>query len=77
MKFDLLLSQGIVTVFALSCGRAKPSPEEAFWKWLQNKGHSLFDFEKDQERTFFFFCFATIRRSILSVWREDEWPRCG
>jgi hypothetical protein len=52
MKFNLLLSLGAVTAFALSCGRAEATPEEAFWKWFQKNDNSLFNFEKDRERTF-------------------------
>jgi hypothetical protein len=52
MKFNLLLSLGVLTAFALSCGRAEATPEEAFWKWFQKNENSLFDFEKDRERTF-------------------------
>jgi len=51
MKFNLMRSLSVVTAF-LSCEPAKTTPEEAFWKWFQNNENSLFDFEKDRERTF-------------------------
>ena len=52
MKFNLLLFLGVAIAFALSRGRDEATPEKAFWKWFQNNENSLFDFEKDQERTF-------------------------
>ena len=51
MRFTLLLPL-TVAVFAFSCTRATAIPEEAFWKWFQRNENSLFDFEKDRERTF-------------------------
>jgi hypothetical protein len=33
-------------------GRAHGSPEQDFWRWFQRNEAALFDFERDQERTF-------------------------
>ncbi|WP_157379382.1 hypothetical protein [Burkholderia ubonensis] len=44
----------IATSAILSCltGRAHASPEADFWNWFQRNEASLFDFERDQEKTF-------------------------
>jgi hypothetical protein len=47
-----MLRLSVITAFVLSCGRAHATPEQDFWKWFQSNENSLFDFEKDQERTF-------------------------
>src|ERR1700688_4193050 len=52
MGFPQLLPLSIVAALALSCGRAQATPEQDFWKWFQTNEESLFDFERDQERTF-------------------------
>ena len=52
MKFNLLLSLAVISAFALSCRRAGATPEQDFWRWFQDNETSLFDFEKDRERTF-------------------------
>jgi hypothetical protein len=52
MKFNLLLSLAVVIAFSFSCRRAELTPEGTFWEWFQKNENTLFDFEKDQERTF-------------------------
>ena len=52
MRFPSMLRLSVITAFVLSCGRTHATPEQDFWKWFQNIENSLFDFEKDQERTF-------------------------
>jgi hypothetical protein len=52
MKISFLLFLGVITAFAVACGRDEATPEKAFWKWFQNNENSLFDFEKDQEQVF-------------------------
>jgi hypothetical protein len=52
VKFPLLLPLTVIGAFAISCGRAQTTPEEVFWKWFEHNENSLFDFEKDRERTF-------------------------
>ncbi|MGZ2746635.1 hypothetical protein [Burkholderia stagnalis] len=42
----------IASILFLLTGRAYASPEADFWKWFQKNETSLFDFERDQERTF-------------------------
>jgi len=39
-------------IFSLFTSRAKGTPEQNFWNWFQKNDTSLFNFEKDQEKTF-------------------------
>jgi len=43
---------GAMSVFGLFSGRARANPESNFWSWFQANDAVLFDFERDQERTF-------------------------
>ena len=51
-KSATLLLSGFLGALGLSSGRAQVTPEQAFWSWFQKNEDALFDFEKDQERTF-------------------------
>jgi len=42
----------LASLLALFTGQAGASPEADFWKWFQRNEAALFDFERDQERTF-------------------------
>ncbi len=42
----------LMSILGLFTGRAQASPEADFWKWFQRNEAALFDFERDQEKTF-------------------------
>ncbi len=42
----------LFSMFMMSAGSAHASPESDFWKWFGHNETALFDFERDQERTF-------------------------
>jgi hypothetical protein len=42
----------VTALLALFSARAYASPESEFWQWFQTNEAALFDFERDQERTF-------------------------
>jgi hypothetical protein len=42
----------LVMVFSLFMGCSKHTPELDFWRWFQENESMLFDFERDQKRTF-------------------------
>jgi hypothetical protein len=48
-RFTALMA---IVILALLTGRANASPESDFWRWFQKNENALFDFERDQERTF-------------------------
>jgi hypothetical protein len=52
MKFSKMLRLGVIAASVFPTGNAHATPEQDFWKWFQSNESSLFDFEKDQERTF-------------------------
>jgi hypothetical protein len=37
---------------AISCGPARATPEENFWRWFQNHQDMLYDFERNQAQVF-------------------------
>lgn len=42
----------LVSILGFFSGGAKASPEADFWRWFQKNEAALFDFERDQEKTF-------------------------
>lgn len=41
-----------IGIISFLCSTAQAAPESDFWKWFQKNEKMLFDFEKNQERTF-------------------------
>lgn len=46
-----MFSLGVVAAFMFSC-KGAATPEEDFWKWFRSNEDTLFNFEKNRERTF-------------------------
>jgi len=42
----------LMSMLGFLAGSAQAAPEEDFWRWFQRNEAALFDFERDQERTF-------------------------
>lgn len=42
----------LMSLLSILTGRANATPEADFWQWFQKNEAALFDFERDQERTF-------------------------
>jgi hypothetical protein len=52
MNLKRLIPSFIAAAFCLSTHHANASPEVEFWQWFQQHDERLFEFERDQERTF-------------------------
>lgn len=53
MRSTIPLAVGLIAALFSGNLRAKAeTPEQRFWQWFQSNETSLFDFEKDKERTF-------------------------
>jgi hypothetical protein len=42
----------LMSILSFFAGRTQATPESDFWEWFQRNESILFDFERDQERTF-------------------------
>ena len=52
MKLTRTSLIALMSILSFFAGRAQATPESDFWQWFQKNQSSLFDFERDQERTF-------------------------
>jgi hypothetical protein len=52
MKHSLVLLLSLIAASLFSCKRARATPEEDFWNWFKSNEDTLFNFEKNRERTF-------------------------
>jgi hypothetical protein len=52
MSIRRTLIIALMSILSFFVGRAQASPEADFWKWFQENEATLFEFERDQERTF-------------------------
>ncbi|MBO9685108.1 MAG: hypothetical protein J7598_00725 [Mitsuaria chitosanitabida] len=52
MKLHRIVVITLMSVLGLFSNRSNATPETDFWSWFQKNQAALFDFERDQERTF-------------------------
>ena len=52
MSFNRTLLIALLSMLTCFSTRAQATPESDFWLWFEKNQISLFDFERDQERTF-------------------------
>jgi len=52
MTLRLLLALPVAALAVCSGGCGRATPEQDFWRWFERNEPTLFDYEKDRERTF-------------------------